>query len=130
LARVHHSRGTPWIAVIVTMILGIITIIASSGNIPKIASVAVFRIFLVYALVNISLIVLRLRKPALKSAFRSPISIKGNFPILAAIGLVTSVLILFQFDYDIKIWGLVTLALIVVLSLLLNRKYMKRAQQK
>jgi basic amino acid/polyamine antiporter, APA family len=125
-ARVHHTRKTPWIAVIITMMMGIITIIASGGSISKAASVAIFGIFLVYALVNLSLIVLRLRKPTLKRAFVSPINVKGNFPVLAAIGLLTSIIILFQFDSDIVILGLVILAFIVILCLQLDRMNKKK----
>jgi APA family basic amino acid/polyamine antiporter len=53
LGRVHGYRKTPWIAIIVTMIIGIIVIIASRGNISGVASVSVFGIFIVYALVNL-----------------------------------------------------------------------------
>ena len=83
LGRVHGNRKTPWIAIIVTMIVGIIVIISSRGSISEVASVSVFGIFIVYALVNLSLIVLRLRKPHLKGVFVSPISIKRNFPVLS-----------------------------------------------
>jgi amino acid transporter len=38
LARVHATRRTPWISIIVTMIIGIIVIISSSGSISKIAT--------------------------------------------------------------------------------------------
>ena len=120
LGRVHGNRKTPWIAIIITMIIGIIVIIASRGNISEVANISVFGIFIVYALVNLSLIVLRLRKPHLKGVFVSPISTKRNFPVLAGIGLVTSVLILMQFDYKIAMSGLIILTMIIILCLFLN----------
>jgi APA family basic amino acid/polyamine antiporter len=126
LARVHGTRKTPWIAIIITMILGAIIVILSGGNISKIANVSVFGIFIVYALVNLSLIVLRLRKPNLKGDFVSPISIKGNFPVLAAIGLATSIAILMQFDYEVAISGLIILTMIVILCLQLDRIHKKK----
>jgi basic amino acid/polyamine antiporter, APA family len=125
LARVHDTRRTPWISIIVTMIIGIIVIISSGGSISKIANISVFGIFIVYALVNLSLIVLRLRKPYLKGDFVSPISTKGNFPVLAAIGLATSILILMQFDHEVAISGLTVLIMIVILCLQLNRMHRK-----
>jgi basic amino acid/polyamine antiporter, APA family len=125
LARVHGTRRTPWISIIVTMIIGIIVIIASGGSISKIANISVFGIFIVYVLVNLSLIVLRMRKPYLKGDFVSPISTKGNFPVLAAIGLATSILILMQFDYEVVISGLTVLTIIVILCLQLNRMHGK-----
>ena len=126
LARVHGTRRTPWISIIVTMIIGIIVIISSGGSISKIANISVFGIFIVYALVNLSLIVLRLRKPYLKGVFVSPISTKGNFPVLAAIGVATSILILMQFDYEVAISGLTVLTMIVILCLQLNRMHKKK----
>jgi basic amino acid/polyamine antiporter, APA family len=121
LAKVHKTRRTPWIAVIIAMVMGIITIILSGGSILKVASVSVFGIFIVYSLVNLSLIVLRLKKPHLRGVFISPINIKGKFPVLAAIGLLTSIVILMQFDFDVVALGFITLALIVILCLQLNR---------
>src|ERR671918_311557 len=126
LARVHGTRRTPWILIIVTMIIGIIVIISSGGSISKIANISVFGIFIVYVLVNLSLIVLRLRKPYLKGDFDSPISTKGNFPVLAAVGLATSILILMQFDYEVAISGLTVLTIIVILCLQLNRMHKKK----
>lgn len=125
LARVHGTRRTPWISIIVTMIIGIIVILSSGGSISKIANISVFGIFIVYVLVNLSLIVLRMRKPYLKGDFVSPISTKGNFPVLAAIGLATSILILMQFDYEVAISGLTVLTIIVILCLQLNRMHGK-----
>ena len=121
LAKVHKTRRTPWIAVIIAMVMGIITIILSGGSISKVASVSVFGIFIVYSLVNLSLIVLRLKKPHLKGDFVSPINIKGKFPVLAAIGLLSSIVILIQFNFDIIVLGLLTLTLIVILCLQLRR---------
>jgi len=126
LARVHGTRKTPWIAIIVTMIIGIIVVISSGGSISKVANISVFGIFIVYALVNLSLIVLRLRKPNLKGDFVSPISTKGNFPVLAAIGLVTSIVILMQFDSEVAISGLIILTMIVIFCLQLNRMHKKK----
>jgi amino acid transporter len=126
LARVHGTRKTPWIAIIVTMIIGIIVVISSGGSISKVANISVFGIFIVYALVNLSLIVLRLRKPNLKGDFVSPISTKGNFPVLAAIGLVTSIVILMQFDFEVAISGLIILTVIIIFCLQLNRMHKKK----
>ena len=126
LARVHDTRKTPWIAIIVTMIIGIIVVISSGGSISKVANISVFGIFIVYALVNLSLIVLRLRKPNLKGDFVSPISTKGNFPVLAAIGLVTSIVILMHFDFEVAISGLIILTMIIIFCLELNRMHKKK----
>jgi APA family basic amino acid/polyamine antiporter len=98
LGRVHQSRNTPAVAVFVTMILTVAVIATSGGSISSVANAAVFAIFVVYALVNLSLIWLRYKQPEISRPFRSPLRI-GRFPLLAGIGLATSLAMLTQFDY-------------------------------
>jgi APA family basic amino acid/polyamine antiporter len=97
LASVHRSRKTPVLAVVVTMALTMVVVAASSGSIEAVANVAVFGIFAVYILVNLSLIRLRYTKPELERPFRSPVSVRG-FPVLAGLGAGTSAAMLTQFD--------------------------------
>jgi APA family basic amino acid/polyamine antiporter len=97
LASVHPRTKTPLGAIIVIMALVIGVVIASSGRLDVIAKVAVFGIFMVYVIVNFALIWLRYKRPRIERPFRSPLSI-GRFPILAGLGLLTSVAILTQFD--------------------------------
>jgi APA family basic amino acid/polyamine antiporter len=97
LARIHSSRRTPWMAVIIGMIAAIAGVIGSSADISAIANLAVFLIFIVFAIVNLSLIWLRYRQPNLERGFISPLRI-GRFPILAGLGVITCVAMLFQFS--------------------------------
>lgn len=103
--KVHERRRTPWVAVITVMIGTLVTIILASQDIAALANVSVFGIFIVYAAVNLSLIVLRYRQPDMPRPFRTPISI-GKFPVLAGFGLATSIAMLFQFPPSIAIAGL------------------------
>lgn len=105
LASVHHNRRTPWVAVIISMVVAICGVMASSGNISSVANLAVFCIFIVYAFVNLSLIWLRYHQPELRRLFTSPLQI-GKFPILAGLGLVTSLAMLSQFPIITMIAGL------------------------
>jgi APA family basic amino acid/polyamine antiporter len=109
LSRVHQSTKTPWIAVIAMMLITIGVIAISQGRIALVANVSVFNIFLVYALVNFAMIWLRHKRPELERPFRSPIKI-GWFPLLAGLGLVTSLAMLSQFDYGIMLAGGIAIA--------------------
>jgi len=104
LGRVHSTTKTPGFAVIAMMILTTIIIVASGGSISAVANVAVFVIFIVYALVNFSLIWLRYNQPDLERPFKSPVTIRW-FPILAGLGLATSLAMLTQFDVITMVAG-------------------------
>ena len=113
ISDVHALTGTPWVSVVIVMFATIAIIVLSGGVIADVANVAVFIIFLVYAVVNIALIWLRYRKPALSRPFRSPIAIRW-FPVIAGIGLVTSLAMLTQFDVKSVVAGIITVAMAVV----------------
>ena len=118
LAVVHKSRETPWVAIIIVMVSTMTIIAWSSGDIATIASIAVFGIFLVYAIVNSSLIWSRFKNPSYKRPFTSPIRI-GRFPVLAGMGLITSIAMLFQFNINIIFGGFLVLLSIAILSIVL-----------
>lgn len=61
-SKIHKTRNTPWLATIMTALLSITVIIVSSNNISSVSKIAVFGIFTVFAFVNLSLILLKLKK--------------------------------------------------------------------
>lgn len=97
LGTVKSSTGTPWIAVVLTALLVTAVLSLSQGSIYAVANVAVFVIFMVYAVVNMALIWLRYRQPNFETRFRSPATI-GRLPVFAALGLMTTLAMLTQFD--------------------------------
>jgi basic amino acid/polyamine antiporter, APA family len=109
LSRVHSLTKTPWIAVIVTMLVTIAVILFSQGSISSVANVSVFDIFIAYALVNFALIWLRYKRPLLERPFRSPMRV-GRFPLFAGLGLITSIAMLSQFDYGTMLAGAAAIA--------------------
>lgn len=92
------KRGTPYFSVFVVTILSLI--LSLFTNIKLVASITDMSLFLVYFFVNSSLIVLRYKQPKLKRQFRAPINI-GNFPVLAFLGVISSIFLLFYFDTNI-----------------------------
>ncbi|MEM3094213.1 MAG: APC family permease [Nitrososphaera sp.] len=109
LGRVHPATKTPWIAVVLMMLLTSAMVVFSRGSISAVANIAVFAIFMVYALVNLALIWLRHKQPELERPFRSPVRI-GWFPVLAGLGFITSLAMLTQFDSGTMIAGAATVA--------------------
>lgn len=108
------------------MVSTMITVGFSSGDISTIASIAVFGIFPVYAIVNLSLIWSRFRNHDYKRPFVPPIRI-GKFRVLAGMGLITSLAMLFQLDSKIVIGGFLVLLSSVVLSVVLIKRRISRS---
>ena len=119
-AKVHAQRQTPWVSVAVTMLATTSVIALSGGSIAAVANVAVFVIFIVYALVNAALIWLRYTRPTIERPFKSPIKI-GWFPVLAGLGLATSLAMLTQFDPITASAGAATIAAGLAGYALMNR---------
>jgi APA family basic amino acid/polyamine antiporter len=120
LSNVHQSRKTPWVAVVLTMLITIALVAFSGGSISVVANIAVFVIFIVYALVNLALIWLRYKQPDLTRSFKSPGKL-GWFPILAGLGFMTSVAMLTQFDSVTIIAGGATVATGMAAFVLIGR---------
>ncbi|MGQ9718685.1 MAG: APC family permease [Nitrososphaerales archaeon] len=95
LTMVHKKRGTPWVAILLTMIVSCLFVLP--GDIELVANVTNFAIFFVFFIVNLALIVLRRKKAIDKGVFRSPLTVM-NVPVLAVLGAVSSFMMLLQFD--------------------------------
>jgi basic amino acid/polyamine antiporter, APA family len=121
LAQVHASRKTPWLATIFTMAFTVSTIILYSGRLADVAAISVFSISVVFAMVNLSVIYLRLRQPSLQRPFMSPFRVK-KLPILAVVGFVMTVIIMFQFNIKLISSALVALICIIILCLILTKR--------
>jgi len=128
-ARVHQTRKTPWLAVVFTMIFTVAVILVSKGSIQAIATIAVFGIFAVFGVVNFALIWLRYKQPNVARPFRSPLKI-GRFPVLAGLGLVTSIAMLSQFDLNTLIAGNVAAAAGLLGYLIIGRYMRKEEEEK
>ena len=119
-SNIQKNRRTPWIAVLTIMIFSILAVSLSLGNIVILASLSVFGIFVAFAFVNLSLIWLRFKQSARARPFKSPIEFK-KFPILAGLGLITTLFMLFQFDRKITAYACALVTLIIILSIILTK---------
>jgi APA family basic amino acid/polyamine antiporter len=130
LADVHTSRKTPWLETIFTMAFTVATIILFSGRLVDVAGISVFGIFVVFALVNLSVISLRFKQPNLHRPFTSPFTVK-KLPILAILGLVMTMIIAFQYSFHIISSASIALISIIILCLILTkRKNDQKSKQK
>ena len=78
LARVHSFRGTPWVAILFTTAIAVVLV--ATGDIGGLADTTVLLLLCVFALVNISVLVLR-RDRVSHEHFRAP----TWMPVLGAV---------------------------------------------
>jgi amino acid transporter len=104
----------------VAMVCAMLTVGFSLGDISSVANISVFGIFLVYASVNLCLIWYRFKNTTAKRPFSVPMNI-GKFPVLAVMGLIASVAMLFQFNFEVIKGGSLVLTAITTLCVVLSR---------
>lgn len=86
LHNVHKKFQTPWLAILITAIVSIAFV--SIGKIEVVASLTNFALFVTFILINLSLLWLRHKMPAVKRPFRT-------FAPLAAMGIISSAAMMF-----------------------------------
>ena len=122
LGKVHSKTKTPWIAVIGIFVASVA--FAFIGDIVIVANITVFAIVVTFAMVNLSVILLRYVQPEVERPFRVPVNI-GKFPILPLFGLGATVYMAFQFELEIVAVGLAIIVAGVVFYLVFNRRISK-----
>jgi APA family basic amino acid/polyamine antiporter len=95
LARVHPRTRTPWTAIVAVLLASIAFLFA--GEIDFVASITNFTLFVTFAVINASVILLRYRAPDALRPFRIPGSI-GRLPVIPAVGIVSTLLLLIQLE--------------------------------
>jgi APA family basic amino acid/polyamine antiporter len=113
LGAVHRGSRTP-VAAIALCAAGAIGV-ATLGDIGFVAQSANFAIILGFAAVNISLIVLRFRRPGIDRPFRLPLSV-GRVPVLPVLALGGAVFMIANLQLNAILLGL---ALVVTGALLM-----------
>jgi ethanolamine permease len=110
LAITHHSRKTPYRALIAGSLLGFGTALLiqylpqQSSVAGVLLNMAVFGAVLAYVFQMLSFIVLRLRHPSIARPFRSPLGIPGAL-VAVAISTLTLVALFLNRDYRPGAWG-------------------------
>ena len=95
LAKVHPVRRTPWVAILVVMLLSMVFVF--SGDIAFVASANDFILFATFIVINGGLIALRYKDPDRPRPFRVPLSI-GRLPIPPVLGILTCIFLIIHLD--------------------------------
>lgn len=118
LSRVHPSRGTPWVSIF--SIVGLSILFVFLRDVATVANISNFMIFIVFFMVNLSLIKLRYTDPGHRRPFRVPLSI-GKFPIPPALGALSALFLFTQLSATVMAYGFALVGIGIVLVLLKTR---------
>jgi amino acid transporter len=100
MARIHPERRTPHVAIVVTG--GILLAMALTLPIEAVGSAASLIFLLTFAMVNLSVIVLRRKEPDLPRRYRVPL-----YPVVPILGIVLNLfLAAYQFTFQPLAWYL------------------------
>lgn len=113
---IYNKRGTPYVAILVSVLITIP--VALSGSFTQLAAISVISRFVQYLPTCLSVIVLRKKRPDLKSSFVVPFG--PTIPIIAS---SISVWLLIQSDIDKILWGLGGLLIGVPFYFFMKKKY-------
>jgi amino acid transporter/nucleotide-binding universal stress UspA family protein len=119
-ARIHPRRHTPYWAVMITG--GLIVAMGWALPIDEVAAASSIMFLLLFAQVNVTVMVMRRKMPHLERSFKVP-----GFPIVPLLGLLTQgMLAIYLFTYSPRAW-IVTLGWIVA-GLLAYYTYFSKIQ--
>lgn len=119
LSQIHRNYQTPWIAIFCIAWLSILFVLFR--KIVIVANIANFMIFIVFFMVNLSLIKLRYTDPEINRPFKVPLNI-GCFPLLPFLGILSIVFLFSQLSIDVITYGLVLAGIGILIALLRTRK--------
>jgi len=119
LSKIHSKTKTPWIAVIVILITSVA--FALIGDIVIVANITVFAVVVTFAMINLSVIVLRYTEPNLERSFKVPVNI-GRFPILPLFGFGVTVYMAIQFEMEVMLVGLAIISAGALFYMIFNRR--------
>jgi len=126
LSKISPKHRTPALSVLVTMILAIAPIFFI--DISIVAHATVFGVLITFFLVNLSLIVLRKKKPDVERPFRQKPNIAW-MPIIALLGCVACFGLLFTFDLLTIIIQVIIVASGIVFFYIIKSKIQTKASQ-
>jgi len=122
LGKIHSKTKTPWIAVIGILITSIV--FALIGDIVIVANITVFAVVITFAMINLSVIVLRYTEPDLERPFKVPVNIR-RFPILPLFGFGVTVYMAIQFEMEVMLVGLAIISAGALFYVIFNRRSSK-----
>ncbi|MCO5381549.1 MAG: amino acid permease [Methanosarcina barkeri] len=119
LSRVHRRYQTPWVAIFGVACLSILFVLLR--DITTVANIANFMIFIVFFMVNLSLIKLRYADPTRTRPFKVPFSV-GRLPLLPSLSALSIVFLFSRLNAEVIAYGFVLIGISVLIVLLKTRK--------
>ncbi len=119
LSRIHPSYHTPWVAIFGVACLSVLFVLFR--DITIVANIANFMIFVVFFMVNLSVIKLRYIDPERNRPFRIPLNI-GRLPLLPILGTISTVFLFSQLSLEVITYGLVLSGIGILIVLLRTKK--------
>lgn len=127
LGKVSPKFRTPYLSVIFTMAFTIVPILF--GNISTVAHATVFGVLINFILVNISLIVLRKKRPDIERPFKLKPSIKW-MPVIALLGAIICTGLLFTFNLFTLIIQAIIIGIGIIVFYAMKSKIETKSQNK
>jgi basic amino acid/polyamine antiporter, APA family len=118
ISRLHPHYRTPWVAILGVSCLS--TLFVLLRDIAIVANIANFMIFIVFFMINLSLIKLRYVDPGRNRPFKVPLNI-GRFPLLPFLGILSTVVLFSQLSLEVITYGFVLTGIGIVIMLLRTR---------
>lgn len=119
LSRVHRTYHTPWVAILGIACLSILFV--PFRDITIVANIANFMIFIVFFMVNLSLIKLRYTDPERNRSFKVPLNI-GRFPLPPFLGVLSIIFLFSRLSLEVITYGFVLTGIGILIALLRTRK--------
>ena len=101
-------RQTPWVAAILTLVMA--AVLLPIGSVKILAEISSFAALVAFVAVNVVLIALRYKQPHHPRPFRVPGAI-GRMPVLPLAAIVSILVLLVHFDWQIYLAGGIALGL-------------------
>ncbi len=114
LPNVLHrlAKGVPYVSIIVTGVLSLAML--SFGSIEFVAKAVDFALFIVFIIINLSLIKLRYEKPEAERPFRVPFSF-GRMPLIPVAGILFTLVLATSVELEVMVFGIaVTIAGLII----------------
>ena len=117
IAKVNKKTQTPIIASVIVAVLSII--FTFFGEIEVIANITDLLVFVIFVLINLSLIILRYKEKDTKRKFKVPLNI-GRFPVLAFLGLIFNLFLITQFQSFVMISASILILITLIIYFILE----------
>jgi len=108
ISKVHSRTGVPFVSIAITSLLAMVFVLI--GDLKEVAYITNFGVFVLFLMVNLAVIMLRLRGPEVQGVFKIPWSI-GKVPLLPVLGALFSLFMISRVETSSAVFGSVVILL-------------------